>query len=322
MRRTMMVWMIVLMWTARCQAAGFQSLAIPDGSGAGIGLAVWYPSDAPATPRDMGVFTQAVATGAAIRGAGLPLVIVSHGTGGDAYTHLDTALALAEAGFVVAALTHPGDNHRDRSRATDILARPRHVVAVIDFMLGAWDKRAALAPGRIGIFGHSSGAFTALVNVGGRPDLGRVAAHCATHATDFACALAAAPRLAGQPYDARLHDLRIKAAVVAAPALGFTFDSAGLHEVTVPIQLWRAEDDVLLPHPWYAQAVRQALPQAPDYRVVPGAGHFDFLAPCSDKLAGIAPPICTSRPGFDRAAFHREFNAQVVAFFEKTLEVR
>jgi predicted dienelactone hydrolase len=29
--------------------------------------------------------------------------------------------------------------------------------------------------------------------------------------------------------------------------------------------------------------------------------------------------ICTSRPGFDRAAFHRDFNAAVTAFFAKEL---
>lgn len=320
MGKTMGVWIIILLWAARCQAAGFASLAVPGGAGASIELAVWYPSDAPTRPRDMGVFLQDVASGGAIRGTGLPLVVVSHGTGGNAYTHLDTALALADAGFVVAALTHPGDNHQDRSRATDILARPRQVTAVIDYMTGRWDKRAALAADRIGIFGHSSGGFTALVGIGARPDLARVAAHCAAHAADFACALvSAAPRLSGQPYDARLRDGRIKAAVIAAPALGFTFDAAGLSEVRVPIQLWRAEDDVLLPHPWYAEAVRQALPRAPDYRVVTGAGHFDFLAPCSEKLASIAPPICTSGPGFDRAAFHRDFNAQVLAFFQKTL---
>lgn len=323
MRKMTMVWVFVLMWTARCQAAGFQSLAVPDGSGGTIALAVWYPSDAPTALRDMGVFTQDVATGGAIRGSGLPLVIVSHGTGGNAYTHLDTALALADAGFVVAALTHPGDNHQDRSRATDILARPRQVTTVIDYMLGAWDGRAALAPGRIGIFGHSSGAFTALVSAGGKPDLGRIGPHCAAHPADYACALlAAAPRRPAQSRDARLHDARVKAAVLAAPALGFTFDAAGLRAVTIPIQLWRAEEDTLLPHPWYAEAVRQALPRAPDYRVVPGAGHFDFLAPCSEKLARIAPPICASRPGFDRAAFHRDFNARVVAFFGQALGAR
>jgi hypothetical protein len=53
--------------------------------------------------------------------------------------------------------------------------------------------------------------------------------------------------------------------------------------------------------------------------VVPYAGHFDFLAPCSDAFAKAAPGICRSAPGFDRLAFHREFNVAVIDFSKKTL---
>jgi predicted dienelactone hydrolase len=42
-------------------------------------------------------------------------VVISHGNGGDDLTHIDTAMALANAGYVVAALTHTGDNPRDQS---------------------------------------------------------------------------------------------------------------------------------------------------------------------------------------------------------------
>jgi predicted dienelactone hydrolase len=104
-----------------------------------------------------------------------------------------------------------------------------------------------------------------------------------------------------------------------APALGFTFSPEGLKNVGVPVQLWRAENDVVVPHPRYAEAVRLALPQAPEYHVVPDAGHFDFLAPCSTALASIAPTICTSAGGFDRVAFHATFNAAVLGFFNRTL---
>ena len=58
----------------------------------------------------------------------------------------------------------------------------------------------------------------------------------------------------------------------------------------------------------------------PPLHVVPIAGHFDFLAPCSDALASIAFAICTSSAGFDREAFHVGFDSDVVKFFEKTLE--
>jgi predicted dienelactone hydrolase len=66
--------------------------------------------------------------------------------------------------------------------------------------------------------------------------------------------------------------------------------------------------------------VRAALPKPLDYREVANAGHFDFLAPCSPRFATMAPPLCSSEPGFDRVAFHREFNAALVSFFERTLK--
>ncbi len=116
-----------------------------------------------------------------------------------------------------------------------------------------------------------------------------------------------------------VHDPRLKAVVSAAPAEGFTFGKAGLKGVTIPVQLWRAEDDQILPQPYYAEAVRGDLPMAPEYHVVPHAGHFDFLAPCSAALAQQAPFICRSEPAFDRAAFHAMFNAEVVRFFETHL---
>jgi predicted dienelactone hydrolase len=53
--------------------------------------------------------------------------------------------------------------------------------------------------------------------------------------------------------------------------------------------------------------------------VVPNAGHFAFLAPCTPALAAAAPEICRDPAGFDRAAFHREFNPAVVAFFKAKL---
>jgi predicted dienelactone hydrolase len=121
------------------------------------------------------------------------------------------------------------------------------------------------------------------------------------------------------PPSAWIHDPRIKAAVVAAPALAFTFVPDGLSAISVPVQLWRPEDDEVLPHPNYAQAVYDAMPTKPDYHVVPNAGHFAFIPPCSEALAQRAPEVCRDAPNFDRGAFHEKFNAAVVAFFQAQL---
>jgi predicted dienelactone hydrolase len=305
------------------QAAGFQRGMAADPEGKPLEIGIWYPSQAAAQPLAMGPVTMKVALNAPLQNKDLPLVVISHGNGGFFLSHYDTAIALADAGFVVAAVTHTGDNYADQSRSTFIMDRPRHISRVIDHMLTTWDGHAGINPARVGIYGFSSGGFTALASIGGVPDFTKVGPMCAQYPSDYACRLigksggnASAPAASAI---GSAHDPRIKAAVVAAPALGFVFSPDGLKNVKLPVQLWRAEDDVIVPHPRYAEAVRLALPQPPDYHVVPKAGHFDFLAPCSDALAAVAAPICTSAAGFDRAAFHVTFNAAVVQFFGKTL---
>jgi len=315
---------IAIMLAGTCaHAAGFQQGVAADQSGKPLVIGIWYPSQTIAKPVSMGPTTMTVAINAPVNGKALPMIVMSHGTGGSYLGHFDTAIALADAGFVVVAMNHAGDNYADQSRSVDIMDRPRQVSLVVDHMLSTWEGRAAIDPQRVGMFGFSAGGFTTLAIIGGVPDFTKIGPTCRQHPGDFACQLVAkseSPAVA--PATIAVADARIKAAVVAAPALGFTFSPDGLKNVKVPVQLWRAENDVIVPHPRYAEAVRLALSEAPDYHVVANAGHFDFLAPCSDALASIASAICTSSAGFDRAAFHVAFDSEVVKFFEKTLANR
>ena len=313
--------------------AGFTTIVLP-GDGPRVPVGIWYPTAAPALSTTIGPYAMDVAADAAPAGLDLPLIVIAHGNGGTMLGHNDTAIALARAGFVVAAPTFPGDNYRDRSRELDQAGRVGVLSRVIDAMLaGTWrpgpattttpgssrGTSDAIDPARIGAFGFSAGGLTVLAAAGGVPDLSLLEPHCAAHPAFFDCRLLRADA-------AQLHgltqrfvpDRRIRAIVVAAPGLGFTLVH-GLASVTLPVQLWRAERDQVLPAPFYADAVRAALPRPPDFHDVPGAGHYDFLAPCDAALAAAAPPICTSGPGFSRAAFHATFDAAVVAFFSRTL---
>jgi predicted dienelactone hydrolase len=306
---------------AHAGSVGFQRLDIPNGDDAPIKIAVWYPTDAATAPTQLGPFTQDVAPNAPIAGRRLPLVVISHGSGGSLSSHYDTALALAHAGFVVAALSHTGDTFDDQSRAIRIWGRPAQLERLIDYMLAEWPERDRIDRNRIGAFGFSAGGFAVLAAAGGVPDLSLVWPHCQAHPDYFDCQiLKRAPAGFAIPSDLIWsRDARIKAAVVAAPALGYTFGRKGLENVTIPVQLWRDELDHILPNPYYAEAVRQTLPRAPEYHLVAGADHYDFLAPCSEVLVKSAPQICQEHAGFDRRAFHAQFNADVVAFFARTL---
>jgi predicted dienelactone hydrolase len=304
-------------------AAGFERVTAPDSDGPPLEAGIWYPSEAPGSSQPLGLYQQTVATGAAVAGRNLPLIVMSHGSGGSFEGHYDTALALAEAGFVVAAVTHTGDNYRDHSGFTQVENRPRHIKALVDYMLASWPHRDLIDQTRIGMFGFSAGGFTALAIVGGTPDLTRVAPYCAAHPDEWACRKAKEFQTEARTMPAAfVHDPRISAAVIAAPAIGYSFTPEGLADIKASIQLWRGDSDEMLPHPRHAQNVYESLPTKPEYHVVPNAGHFAFLAPCTAMAERFAPEICRDPAGFDREAFHREFNPAVVAFFKAKLPAR
>jgi predicted dienelactone hydrolase len=70
--------------------------------------------------------------------------------GGGSFTgHRDRAEALADAGYIVAATSHPGDNARDTGRSGDLsvmVERPTDIKRLIDFMLRASRAAATIDP--------------------------------------------------------------------------------------------------------------------------------------------------------------------------------
>jgi len=304
---------------------GFEVSRATGSDGQTFLVGVWYPTQARPRPTTLlGPLLMDVAPDGPLAGRDLPLVVISHGNGGGPGSHADLALALADAGYVVAAPMHTGDNYADQSAAGSVSlysGRNRELHATIDYMLGDWQGHDRIDPERVGAFGMSAGGFTVLTAVGAQPDLGLVARHCA-ESPEFICEVlrhARSPLLqadAPNAGDAFLPDARIKAAVVAAPGLGFSFGPHGLANVRVPIQLWSAEQDDSVPYATNARLVREALGPRVEFHSVPGAGHASFLAPCGV----LKPPGICSDPGpFDRKAFHATMNASVVAFFDRNL---
>ncbi len=320
---------LLIMGSGRVEAAGFQRILVDGQADKPLAIGIWYPSDAPVPPQPNTPFRQALAIDGPIVGERLPLVVISHGWGGWMGGHADTALALAEAGFVVVALTHPGNNYEDESDplSRSMVERPKHVRQAVDYMLDQWREGKRIDASRIGIFGFSAGGYTALVSIGGIPDPERVRSHCAARPRELACGLGI-EGLSEFSAEAMKplwrHDFRIKAAVIAAPGLGFSFSSEGLSQIKAPVQLWAMSEDEAVPYETNTEIVRRSLPVEPDFRRVEGAGHFAFLTPCNPRLEKVEPQvwstICVDPVGFDRRAFHQSFNRDIVSFFRRTLE--
>ncbi|WP_347337251.1 alpha/beta hydrolase family protein [Bradyrhizobium centrolobii] len=252
-----------------------------------------------------------------ITGAKLPLIVFSHGRGGWFGQHHDTAEALADAGFVVAAINHPGDSYGNSAQRDDLsvfASRPVDIVRLLDFVLHDWKDKAAVDPAKVGFFGFSKGGYTGLVLIGAPPDFARLAEFCQDK-TGVCAELRSGVAAPHPPQDAR-----IRAAVIVDPATGVLFTRDSLAVINIPLQYWRSERGGPGVGDGSGTArVAEILPGKPEFHAVP-AGHFAFLAPCSPELAAAVPRICTDTPAnFDRAAFHRDFNASVERFFREHL---
>lgn len=304
----------------RAEAAGFRLIDIPaDAGGPAIHGAMWSPCAEPAGEVKLESVTLPGVKDCPIVGEKLPLVVVSHGNGGSFVGHHDTAEILADAGFVVAAINHPGNTASDMSRAedlTEIVERPTDIKRLTDFMLSASPAAAKIDPARIGLFGFSRGGYTGLAVIGADADWASVTGRCegvAIHICD---------QVRSRAYPARLtHDPRVKAAVIANP-LAIYFTAASFASVKIPVQLWNTEHGGDGVEPADVAAVDKSLPAPHEFHFVANAGHFVFLTPCPADLAARGPELCTDPPGFDRVAFHKQFDAEVLAFFRANLAGR
>lgn len=122
------------------------------------------------------------------QGAGpFPIVVVSHGAGGNWDANYAQAHHLASHGYLVMAVEHVGSNTQVLKRSwrflanlkamtrdpAEVLSRPRDITFALD-QAQAWHRTHERLRGRfdlerIGMLGHSYGAYTTLVSCGMRP---------------------------------------------------------------------------------------------------------------------------------------------------------
>jgi predicted dienelactone hydrolase len=147
----------------------FTKTSVTTGDPRVLETVIWYPAVArTGTREELGL------RDAKVRRGRFPLVVLSHGTCGLPTETTYLTMALAKAGFVVAAPPHVGNTGNDPNcLATDVFVdsaanRPADVRFVIDSMLALADDPASPLAGRlhtdrIGVSGLSFGAYTTLL---------------------------------------------------------------------------------------------------------------------------------------------------------------
>lgn len=331
-----------LMLAMTCSSAvmasevGYQQLALPD-AGRPLALHVWYPAGGQGKPllaaENMVFVGRRVSENASVAAGKHPLLVLSHGMGGNWRNQSWLAHALAQQGYVVAASNHPGTASGDifNARTAAIWQRPRDLTRMINYLLGESAWQPAIDAQRIAAIGHSLGGWTVMMAAGARMDLSFARQDCARHPGNLSCQSMQQMGIAlnDASLAASMRDERLKAVVTLDAGMTRTFSRESLAALPIPVLVLAAGE----PLPGLApedESGRMAalLPQGNEYAVVPGAGHFSFMPPCKPGAAELlarekAEPgdelVCLDGPGYHREAIHRQLLAKISQFLQTRL---
>ena len=265
-----------------------------------------------------------------------PVILFSHGYGGTARMMGWFTTVLAQQGYIVIAVDHPGNNGQDKMTvAGSMMFWDR--VGDLQAALDAVASDPAISPHmdvkRIGVAGFSAGGFTALVAGGARVDLKHFQAFCAAHPDDGVCrpqqelavtqeqaaAAFASPELAPEVAHAGDdHTIRgVRAVFAIAPALVQALDPASLSAMTTPVSIILGEADPVAPPHTNGGVAARAIPRA-QLKSLPNVGHYDFLSTCTPAALQRDVPLCRALQ-VAQGPTHVEALKQALVFFGRSL---
>ncbi len=212
-----------------------------------LDVVVWYPTaDKKGADETLGG-----ALDVSVAGGGYPLIAFSHGLGGIPEQSTFFTTFMASHGYVVVAMSHPGSTISDPIMGEGVAAafvnRPGDVLAAVDAVVARSDDNGDLLsgsvdPSRMGVSGHSFGAWTTLAVM----------------------ALDDHPFLAGIP--------------MAPPSPEIT--PVEIANIGQEVMIMGATEDSLAVYPGAVLAFERLSPDKRWLLTFPGADHFAYSDPC------------------------------------------
>jgi predicted dienelactone hydrolase len=299
---------------------------------------VWYPATSGGTKVLLGdnpvfIGTEAYKD-APIESGKHPVIIVSHGSGGNAAGLGWLTTKLAAAGYIVAAPNHPGttSGDSDPKRTVELWHRPADLSVTLDTLLADPAWATSIDPDKVGALGFSLGGYDVLALAGAEQRRKEFAAYCFSNAqaTLGVChwiekggvdLTALDPR-----FETNHRDDRFKTIVAVDPALTPSYDDASTSAIKLPVQFVNEGTPASTPGIVETHHLNQLIPSSRLDRV-PDAVHFSFLGICKPNGVQILEemgddPICTDAGGRDRAALHADMIKSISGFLSETLPAR
>ncbi|MDN5871638.1 MAG: hypothetical protein L0H73_13065 [Nitrococcus sp.] len=257
-----------------------------------------------------------------------PLVIFSHGAGGNGSIYAWFGEYLAARGYFVAMVYHYRANTYDRSALyvrNRLWQRPRDISLDITHLLQDEVWGPHIDPNQIGVAGHSQGGFSALWIGGAEVDPELFEAYQRGWKENLVVPAYIREQMRVDAAPARdVRDDRIKAAFAMAPGdiQGFGMDAAGLRQMAIPAYIIVGAGDTPVPPKENAEFAAKYIPRA-QLDVLPGpVGHEIFTNECDQVGRDNYPETCIDAPGVDRSKLHEHIGNAALRFFDTHLHVR
>jgi len=332
---TLAVTILFLSFATAKDAPGYQTVEIEVAHRQSpLPLHIWYPANDDGKVETLG--KNAVFKGVEVRAdAGAipgryPVVLLSHGSGGNAENLSWIGAYLAERGMIVVSTNHPGTTSRNSipSETLKIWERPDDFTAILDFLEKTPPGNLQPDMDRVGAVGFSLGGYTVLGLGGARVEKQRFIDYCEQYLTMWDCnwynsagvdfSLIDEPR-----FEQSNLDMRIKTIVAIDPALARAFTGASLDRIKLPTLIINLGDKGEVPVAVNGQNIAGALENA-TYANIKDATHFSFLGLCNPigkiviRIVG-EDPICSEVGQRTRADIHNELKPMIGEFLENNL---
>lgn len=290
---------------------------------------IFYPTTSSNEPQLMGsnlVFTgYSAIPDAPIASGRFPLILLSHGSGGNNTNLAWLATALVERGAIVVAANHPGSTTGDSRPETDLTLQTRDLSFMLDRYLATGVWKNAIDVSKIGAIGHSKGGYSVLALAGGLINRQRLNQYCEDMPQMPDCRFY---RQKGvqleKTNDARLaasyRDPRIKFAIALDPGMNYVLTPESLKAIAIPV-LTIAAGYYSRPTGKMTLGTEKILTPR---QIMPQAGHFDFLPVCQPTaekiLAEEGEAFICDTPASQREQIHQQTIAAITAFLHSLFQ--
>jgi predicted dienelactone hydrolase len=261
----------------------------------------------------------------------LPLIMISHGSGGDRLSLEWLAQFLALHGYMVAAVDHWGNTYDNKIPIEFIKAweRPQDISFVITQLLSDPVFKKVIDARKIGAVGFSFGGSTMIELAGGIADYPALLNYYRTtgrkevevpELPGLVALLSDSAFVAQTRHVPVLKDSRIKAFIAISPSMGTGFSNKSqFKNVNGAVLIIGSNADVMNPVKLNSRNYHYLITGSEYYEFPGKTGHYVMLAEANDKIKKEVPAVFMDDPSVNRHQVHLTVDSLALDFFRRKL---